>query len=273
MMVAADPVELTAVIADDEALARRRIASLLAGRAGVRVIGQCVTGSATVAAVRALSPDLLFLDVQMPGLTGFEVLAALRLDERPIVIFSTAYDEYALAAFEVHAVDYLLKPFADDRFHEAVRRAENDFRARHIAGWHDRLLRLLADVGGDMTPVPADAPDRGAYLERLAVRTGERLTLVDAASVDWIEAARDYVRLHVGADSHVMRAPLSELERRLDPGRFLRIHRSTIVQIGRIRELYAEAHGDYIAVLRSGTRLRVSRRYREDALRRLGAQW
>jgi two-component system LytT family response regulator len=271
-MPAADGAGMTAVIADDEALARRRIAALLAGCADIRVIGQCVTGSETVAAVRALCPDLLFLDVQMPGLTGFEVLAALRPDERPMVIFSTAYDEYALAAFEVHAVDYLLKPFADDRFHEAVRRAENDFRARHIAGWRDRLQRLLADVG-DMTPAPADAADPGAYLERFAVRTGERLTLVDTASVDWIEAARDYVQLHVGADSHLMRAPLGELERRLDPARFLRIHRSTIVQIGRIRELHAEAHGDYIAVLRCGTRLRISRRYREDALRRLGAQW
>lgn len=271
-MTAADRVELTVMIADDEALARRRVAKLLVACPRVRVIGQCATGTATVAAVRELSPDLLFLDVQMPGLNGFEVLAALRPDERPIVIFSTAYDEYALAAFEVHAVDYLLKPFADERFHEAVGRAEHVFHAQRIAGWQERLRLLLADVAGGTAPRPADAAP-GDYLDRFAVRSGERLTLIDAASVDWIEAARDYVRLHVDADSHLMRAHIGELECRLDPARFLRIHRSTIVQLGSIRELYAEQHGDYIAVLRCGTRLRVSRRYRENALRRLGAQW
>lgn len=273
MTAARDGVELTVMIADDEALARRRIARLLADCPGVRIVGQCATGSATLAAVRELSPDLLFLDVQMPGLTGFEVLAGLGADERPIVIFSTAYDEYALAAFEVHAVDYLLKPFADDRFRAALNRAEEAFRARRIAEWHDRVRLLLADVGAAAVTAPGHPADSGGYLDRFAIRRNERLAVIDAASVDWIEAARDYVRLHVGADSHVLRATIGELERRLDPARFLRIHRSTIVQLGRIRELYAEQHGDYIAVLHGGTRLRVSRRYRAGALRRLGVQW
>jgi two-component system LytT family response regulator len=266
-----DSGELTVIIADDEAPARHRIAALLAGHPRVRVARQCVTGPATVAAVRELGPDILFLDVQMPGLTGFEVLAALPADERPIVIFSTAYDEYALAAFEVHAVDYLLKPFADDRFDEALRRAEHALRVERIDEWRDRLQMLLADTAcAPAATIPAATA--GGYLDRFAVPKKERLAVIDAGCVDWIEAARDYVRLHVGSESHVLRAAIGELARRLDPARFVRIHRSTIVQVGRIRELYVDAHGEYVAILEGGARLRVGRRYRADALRRLGLE-
>lgn len=265
--------ELTVLIADDEPLARKRICELLRGRSAIRVLGQCATGTATVEGVRELSPDLLFLDVQMPGLSGFEVLAALRTEERPIVIFSTAYDEYALAAFEVHALDYLLKPYADDRFDEALRRAEQAFRAERMTEWHDRVQRLLADVAVDSAPRTVAPESRTAYLARFAVRKNDRLAVIDAAEVDWIEAARDYVRLHVGNEVHLLRAVMGDLERRLDPARFLRIHRSTIVQVKTIKELYSDQHGDHIAVLRGGTRLRVSRQYRAEALRRLGARW
>jgi two-component system LytT family response regulator len=264
---------LTAMIADDELPARRRIAELLRRHPHVRVLGQCATGPATLEAVRALSPDVLFLDVQMPGLNGFQVLEALRPEERPVVIFSTAYDEYALAAFEVHAVDYLLKPYADERFDEALRRAERAFRTERLHEWHDRLRGLLDEVAaGTVARAAGDAAVPGDLLDRFAVRRGDRLALLDAAEVDWIEAARDYVRLHVGSESHVVRATMDELERRLDPGRFLRIHRSTIVQVRRVSELYPDLHGDYVIVLEGGGRLRVSRRYRDAALTRLGVR-
>jgi two-component system LytT family response regulator len=267
-----DPPELTAVIADDEPLARGRILELLKRHASVRVVTQCATGTATIEAVRELSPDLLFLDVQMPGLNGFEVLAALRPEERPVVIFSTAYDEYALAAFEVHAVDYLLKPYADERFDQALRRAERAVHAERLTQWHDRLQSFLTDVGAGSRARAGEPVAQGDCLARFAVRTGDRFTVIEAARVDWIEAARDYVRLHVGGEIHLIRAAMAKLEQRLDPVRFLRIHRSTIVQCSRIRELFPDQHGDYVAVLEGGTRLRVSRRYREEALRRLGVQ-
>mgnify|MGYP001386779587 CR=1 FL=1 len=204
----------------------------------------------------------------MPGLTGFEVLDALAPGERPIVIFSTAYDEYALAAFEVHAVDYLLKPFSDERFEEALRRAEQVLRVERLDDWHERLQHLLASVAiGAGRAARSSAGDR---LDRIAVRRKDRLVVVETASVDWIEAAPDYVRLHVAGETHLLRMALAELERRLDPGRFVRLHRSTIVQHDRVRELYVDPHGDYFAVLRDGTRLRVGRSYRTEVLRRLG---
>lgn len=276
-----DGVELSVVLADDESLARRRVMELLRGRAGVRVIAQCATGPSTLAAVRELRPDLLFLDVQMPGLTGFEVLARLRPVERPIVVFSTAYDEYALAAFEVHAVDYLLKPYSDERFQESLGRAERALRDRRVSDLHDRLRGLLDEVAAGLDAVPplerygggGRASAGGPYLERFAVPGGERLTVIDVRAVDWVEAARDYVSLHVGRKTHLLRASLTALERRLDPRRFLRVHRSAIVQLDRIRQLQLDAHGDYVAVLDGGDRVRVGRSYRDALLRRLGRSW
>lgn len=271
---------LTALIADDEALARRRLAELLRGRDGIRVVGQCATGRATLEAVRALRPDVLFLDVQMPGLDGFEVLGRLEAGERPLVIFSTAYDEYALAAFEVHAVDYLLKPFSDERFEASLERTMQAHWSERLADVHDHLRRLLDQVAGSGTPygpgpapVATAPPPQGAFLDRLAVRSGERLTPVDVASIDWIEAAGDYVRVHAGAGIHVVRGTMAALERRLDPGRFLRIHRSTIARVDRIRSLQTDADGRYTAVVEGGVRLRVGRRYRDAVLARLGARW
>lgn len=264
---------LTVLIADDEPLARRRIDELLRGRPEFRVVGQCESGTRTVEAVRELSPDVLFLDVQMPTLDGFEVLASLRADERPVVIFSTAYDEYALAAFEVSAVDYLLKPFDDERFDEALRRAQEACDTARIADWRDRLRGLLEQVGTGTHSEQHGAGSPGtSVLDRLAIRRDDRYEVIEAATVDWIEAAGDHVRLHVGRDSHLLRGTMAALERSLDARRFQRIHRSTIVQLSRIREIYADLHGDYVAVLHGGRRLRVSRRYREATLARLGVR-
>ena len=272
-MEARETGELTVLIADDEPLARRRIAELLRGRRGVRVVGQCATGTATMDAVRELEPDVLFLDVQMPGLTGFEVLARLGPDRRPLVIFSTAYDEYALAAFEVHAVDYLLKPYADDRFEEAIARAERALRSERVDELHDRLRGLLQQVTAGTEGPAIAARGSATYLDRFAVPSPERVALIDAASVDWIEATGDYVSLHVGGKTHLLRGTMAGLEGRLDPRRFLRVHRSAIVQLGRIRHLRAGGHGAYFAVLEGGERVRVGRSYRDAVLERLGVRW
>lgn len=272
-MTPVDASGFTAIIADDEVLARDRVAKLLADCPTVSVVAECASGTATLATVRDLCPDLLFLDVQMPGLSGFELLAALDPDERPFVIFSTAYDEYALAAFDVHAIDYLLKPFADDRFHEAVRRAIDAARTKRSGSWQERLRLLLAEVAPDAIGSAHEAADPNRYIRRFPVRTGERLLLVDARNVDWIEAERDHVRIHVGAESFLVRGKIGGLESRLDPERFLRIHRSVIVQLTSIRELFVEPRGGHAVVLRCDTRLRVGRRYRDHVLTRLGVHW
>jgi two-component system LytT family response regulator len=271
-----DHAPLTALIADDEALARRRIAELLRDHREVRVVAQCATGPATLSSVRESAPDLLFLDVQMPGLTGFEVLAELRAEERPLVIFSTAYDEYALAAFDVHAVDYLLKPFSDERFEESLERAKGALRSEGTMELRRRLhellggLDLLEELGNEAARPGGRTGSRRPHLERFAVRKDDRVAVIDAASVDWIEAEGDYVSLHVGAKDHLVRATMASLEERLDPDRFIRIHRSIIVQLDRIRHLRINERGDYLAVLEGGERLRVGARYREGLLERVG---
>lgn len=268
----ANPDALTALVADDEALARRRIIDLLRGRDGVRVVGQAGSGTATLEAVRRLDPDVLFLDVQMPGLDGFEVLARLGAEERPLVVFSTAYDEHALAAFEVHAVDYLLKPFADERFEESLQRVQRAVRSDRMGDLQDRLRDLLAQVGEGPT-VGQDGTSASSFLERFAVPAGERLLVIPALEVDRIEAAGDYVRLHVAADSHLVRGTMNALERRLDPQRFIRIHRSAIVQLDRVQALRTDRHGAYQAVLHDGTRLPIGRRFRDALLERFGSRW
>jgi two-component system LytT family response regulator len=267
--------DLTVLIADDEALARRRVAELLRDRKGVRVVGQTGTGPATLDAIRRLEPDLVFLDVQMPGLTGFEVLAELANEERPAIVFSTAYDEYALAAFDVHAVDYLLKPYDDARFDEALQRAAGTLRSERLGDFHERVRALLgqvarepeADVGAPI------ASSSARYRERFAVPTGARVTVVAAVTVDWIEASGDYVNLHAGENTHLLRATMTALEACLDPGRFARIHRSIIVQLDRVRYLKTGPHGEHLAVLERGEALRVGPTYRSALLERLGMRW
>ena len=240
-----------ALIVDDEPLARERLRTLLGARADVEVAGECQDGAEAIAAIPALAPDLVFLDVQMPEVDGFEVVARLGPAQMPAVIFATAYDRHALRAFEVHALDYLLKPFDLDRFDEAVTRAVAQLRAAGPADLPDRLAELLADL----------RPAR-PWLERVMVKTRTRTYFVRLDEVDWIEAARNYVRLHVGAKTHLLRESLSHLETRLDPDRFVRIHRSAIVNLDRVKELAPALNGDYDVRLLDGTQLTLSRTYR-----------
>lgn len=234
------------LIVDDEPLARHRIEDLLAGEADMRVVGTCANGYEALEAMCQQSPDLVFLDVQMPGLDGFEVLQ--RVSEMPLIIFVTAYDHYALKAFEVHALDYLLKPFDAGRFRQALARVRQQVN-RERSGQVMQLLRSL----------------NRQYLERLIVRSSQRIRLVEVESVWWIEAAGNYVQIHTAdGDMHTLRETMKNLEARLNPDQFLRIHRSLIVNIAAIKELQPWASGEYIVLLKDSTRLNSSRGYRDQ---------
>ncbi len=245
---------LRILIVDDESVARRRIRRLLTAEHDVTVIGECGDGGSAIAAIAAEHPDLVFLDVQMPERDGFEVLQAVPPPELPAILFVTAYDRYALRAFDVHAIDFLLKPFTRERFRIALVRAR------------ERLERRDRDAG--LAALAASLRQRPRYLSRVPVRTGDRIVLVDVTTVDWLEAADNYVRLHVQKREYLLRETLASLESQLDPNRFARIHRSAIVQIDRIAELHPATHGDFDVLLRDGTRLTLSRTWR-DRLRGL----
>ncbi len=254
------------LIADDEPPARARLRQLLDTDEAFEVAGECASGREAVTAIRELAPDLVFLDVQMPELDGLQVVAEIGPEAMPAVIFVTAYNEYALRAFEVHALDYLLKPFDDTRFATALARAVEEVRRDRLDGLCGRLKALLGEMP-DATP-SASLPSARTRPERLVIRSAGRTAFVDAAAVDWIEAAGSYVRLHAGTRSHLLRDSLSRLEERLAAERFVRIHRSTMVNARRVRELRALSHGESLVVLRDGTELKLSRGYR-DRLERL----
>jgi two-component system LytT family response regulator len=250
---------LRALLADDEAPARATLRLLLEADPEIQIVAECATGPEAAAAIRREAPDLVLLDVQMPGATGLEVAEALGDEDRPRVIFVTAHREHALRAFDVEAVDYLLKPFDDERFERAMARAKMAIRERQALG----LARRLGSLG---TPPGASTPP--APLERVAVRDGGALHLIQVGDIDWIGAQDYYVELHVDGRSWLHRESLRSLEGRLDPHRFTRIHRAAIVNVARVQTLEPATHGDWLAVLRDGVRLRVSRSHRHglDAL-------
>lgn len=260
---------LSVLIAEDEALARRRLRRLLSREDGVEIVAESRNGREAVAAIEACAPDLVFLDVQMPELDGFGVLEALQPDRIPAIVFVTAYDQYAVRAFEVHALDYLLKPFSESRFRGAFRRARAllaepnaaDDSARHTA----RILALLKQLTRDA------AHTGDAYLRRILVRSNGRIMFVRAADVHWLEAAGNYVKLHLGGETVLVRTALTALTDRLDPGTFVRIHRSTVVNLDRVREIQPWFSGDSILILQDGVKLRVSRNYRDEMERKMGS--
>jgi two-component system LytT family response regulator len=248
-------VTVRTVLVDDEAVARRRMRRLLASEQDVAIVDECGNGAEAVTVIRREAPDLVLLDVQMPELNGFEVIERLG-DHLPCVIFVTAFDRYAMRAFDVHAIDYLLKPFPASRFQLALARARERIRMRQTdAG----LVSLIASL-----------KQRSSYLSRVSVKVGGRIVLVDLRTVDWIEAADNYLRLHCGSREYVLRETMAALERQLDPDCFVRIHRSMIVRIDRIREFHPATHGDMDVILRDGTRLTLSRTWRGRARHLLG---
>jgi len=237
------------VVVDDERLARQKVRTLLAADPEIEIVGECANGIETIAAIRKQKPDLVLLDVEMPGANGFEVLHSLRGDRLPVVIFITAHDEYAVRAFEVEAVDYVMKPFDRRRFNDALRRAK-----RHMSDGGDdseaRVLRLLERML------------KSKALDQFVVKARDRMFFVGVNDVDWIEAEGKYIRLHVNGGAHLVRESIGDVESRLDPRKFLRIHRATIVNVKRIHEMHRGFGGAMFVVLRDGTKLTMSRRYR-----------
>ena len=249
-----------ALIVDDERLARRELAYLLRQHPEIEVAGEAASVAQAVEAIDRLHPDLVFLDIQMPELDGFGVLAAIRTDPAPVVVFVTAHDQFALRAFEVHAVDYLLKPFDRERFQTALRHALEQVKNREGNALAQRLSDLLTDLKA--APKPS---------ERFAIKSGGRVLFINLSDIDWLEAAHNYVELHVGKQSHLLRQTLESIEARLASGSFVRISRSVIVNTERIKELQPLFHGEYSVLLHNGTQLTLSRRYR-DKLPQLGLE-
>ncbi len=249
----AEPTQIRALIIDDEPLARAMIREMLETDPEAEIVGECASGHEAIEAIGALVPDLIFLDIQMPELGGFEVLESFRNQPMPHVIFATAYDQYAVRAFEVHALDYLLKPFDQDRFNTAWLRAKDRIREDRFNHREEHILAFL------------EKPQAGLrYLERLVIKTEGRVFFLDVDDVHCIEAEGNYVRVYNGQKTYLLRETISGLESQLDPKKFLRIHRSSIVRIDRIKELQPWFHGEYHVLLENGKKLTLSRNYRAN---------
>ena len=242
---------LRTVVVEDERLARRKLVMLLATEPGVELVGECGTAEDAVNLLRAERPELVFLDIQLPGMDGFEVLQHAGLENVGHVVVVTAHDRYALKAFDVAAIDYLLKPYDRTRLRQTLARVQG----RGTSDLHGRLLALAERLGAG-----------SERLHRLVIREGERIRFLDVGSVDWFESADNYVKVRVGVAEHLVRTTLQRLEQRLDPARFIRIHRRLIVNLDRVREGHLGVRGDYEVVLQDGKVLPVGRRYRDRLL-------
>jgi len=246
------------LLSDDEALARERLRTLLDDESDIEIVAECGDGKSAVALIKREKPDLVFLDIQMPEIDGFGVVSALR-DHMPLTIFVTAYDRYAMKAFEVHALDYLLKPVAKERLAEALGHARKQLQHPSEAGFQRRVLDLLAELDSRQ-----NAP------QRIVIKADGEIVCLKPAEIDWAESAGNYVCLHVGAATHILRETITSLETRLGEHQFLRVHRSTLVNVDRIKTLRPSLYGDYSILLRDGTKLTLSRGFRENVLKRLG---
>jgi two-component system LytT family response regulator len=253
--------KIRTLIIDDEPLARRRVRILLSADADFEILDECANGRDAIAEILAQKPQLIFLDVQMPEINGFDVIEALGESALPMVIFVTAYDKYAVRAFEVHAVDYLLKPFDRARFNKAIEQVKLRLKSEEADTLSTRTLALLESFRA-----------RTNYLERFIIKTGGRVFFIKTDEIDWLEAEGKYVRLHTGKESHLLREAIGNIEARLDPKKFLRIHRSHIVNIERIKELEPWFHNEYRVILRDGTKLMMSRSCRKRLGELLGSE-
>lgn len=240
------------LIVDDEQLARERLLSLLRGDPDIEIIGECSTGKEAIAAIKAESPDLVFLDVQMPEGDGFEVLESIDFHTMPIVVFVTAYDQYAIRAFDVHALDYLLKPFDQQRFEQALVRAKSEVVLRNNTNVNQKLLSMLEHI-----------ESHKKNLDRILVKSSGKVFFLKFDEIDWVESAGNYVKMHVGSESHLLRETMSEMERKLGNEKFVRIHRTVIVNLDRIKELQPWFNGEYVVILNNGIKLTASRGYKK----------
>jgi two-component system, LytTR family, response regulator len=255
---------LRVLIADDERLARQRLEDLLVHEANVEIVGRADNGLTTIAAIRELEPDLVFLDIQMPGKTGLEVAREIGADDMPPVIFTTAYD-HAVTAFDLAAIDYLIKPFDDERFEKAFRRARKMIELNQVSKLSNELRALLGGGGGQ-----PGAADKGQYLERIAVEMRGQVRIVPVKQIDYLVASGPYAELYVGDKRYLIRERMQTLEERLDPARFFRIHRSAIVRLDLIETLIRNPGGDYAVQLKGGVKLKVSRSRFEKLEQQMG---
>ena len=259
------------LVVDDELLARQRILDLLVHEAGVEVVGTAENGAAAVEVIRTRHPDLVFLDVQMPGMTGLDVVRKIGPDAMPATIFVTAFDQYALRAFELAALDYLVKPFDDERFEQAFRRARRLVELNEMGKLREQLLSVLQQASSDDAHAPPPrSGSREPYLDRIAVEMKGKIRVVPVEQIEYITSDGPYAELHTGDRTHLIREPMHVLEARLDPRQFIRIHRSAIVRLPLVETLHRGPGGDYEIQLKSGLRLPVSRSRREELERRLG---
>ena len=251
--------KIRTLVVEDEPMARDRVKALLQQQPDIEIVGECGDGAQAVSAIERLGPELVFLDVQIPVMDGFDVIEAVPADRLPMIVFTTAYDEYALRAFEVHALDYLLKPYDRTRFLRALDRVRERRERQRAGDLGRRLLAMVHDLKPEAAPVP----------ERMVVKSGGRVFFIRVDEIDWVDAAGNYVRLHVRGETYLFRETMSALEKRLEKAQFVRIHRSHLVNADRIKELLP-ANGEHIVVLRNGVRLTLSRGYRDRLARQTG---
>lgn len=259
---------LRTLIVDDEALARRGLRLRLEKHADVEILGECCNGREALASIPELEPDLVFLDIQMPGFDGFDVVRSLQGDDMPMVVFATAFDQFAVKAFEVHAVDYILKPVDEEPLSRALERARERLVQKHAVSDKEHLLEVISEITGRAPAqmeqwLDGNATPPRQYPEKIAIRDGGNTTLVPVRDIDWVDAAGDYMCVHAQGRIHVMRITMKQLEDQLDPALFQRVHRSTIVNLDRVQKISAHMNGEFHLILSDTTRLKMSRGYRE----------
>ncbi len=258
---------IRALIIDDESLARKGLRLRLEQIDNVEIIGEAGDGRSALNAITELKPDLIFLDIQMPGLGGFDVVSNLQQDNMPLIIFVTAFDQYALEAFDVHAVDYLLKPIDEDRLKEAVKRAQDHLDQAGAVTDKQRLLELVISITGksekSVSQLLKDHSGIKSYPDKLAIKDGGETTLVETKDIDWVDAAGDYMCIHENDHTHVMRITMKDLEEKLDPAKFQRVHRSTIVNLERVKKVCSHMNGEFYLQLHNNASVKMSRSYKD----------
>lgn len=264
---------IKAVLVDDEPLALRGLKLRLAEFSEVEIVGEAPNGREAVKLIKQSNPDLVFLDIQMPGLDGFGVVRALIGAPAPLFVFVTAYDKYAIEAFEANALDYLVKPVEEERLKDAIHRAHEALKSRAAASRESRLVELLASLNGDerdrikeLLAEPAWS-EKDRYPERLSFKDGSKVVVLGADEIEWIDAAGDYMCIHAGGKTHIIRETMKTLEQRLDPTRFQRVHRSAIVNVKKVKELHPHSNGEYFLILENGAELKLSRSYKDVVAR------
>ena len=261
--------KILTVIVDDEELARRGLELRLSQAPDFKVVAQCASARDALPAIQTHKPDLVFLDIQMPGISGFELLAQIPHESMPLIVFVTAYDQYAIRAFEARAVDYLLKPIDEDRFEVTLAKVRAHIQARDAAEQRDRLFGLIAEITGCGEVALEELLERGReaveprHAEMLPIRQGREIVRVPMASIEWIDAAGDYMCIHAGGQTHILRGTMKDLEDVLDPRLFQRVHRSTIVNLSRVKSLRAHMNGEYFLTLEGAQEVKMSRSYRD----------